>query len=391
MEVREVVLEACASNKKKLEKIKEQWYAVKFGDKEFLMSKNAMTEFQISKEAMRRSIPEKFYLYFDGDRVFTDDDCNLAVEGKKLKWRTLIFLHEDAKLLNSENFTLLAKEHGLALYMINNDNDLIVYKKDNRYIALDYSYIIVTFDIEKPLNKETYKLMKRLYYHHNKTKRIYLNGKKEFSGIEILDDKDVKVYTTENTDKHRIIVVKNAELVKICGKYIAIKGNKTYVIMDHLYYSPVDSDIIEIGKVKKEYKNKHRMFEYIIPDMIKVLRKEVCICSFGGTDRAIINIRPIVTFGERTIVEIPSLDSEIVVREWITKAEPINIDNTPGEYIYEEKYIDESGKTKLYIRRVKEPIKLDCKMLEPKIVEEKTYKIRDFIKKPVEIAADIDY
>jgi hypothetical protein len=399
MEIKEVVLEAYASDKRKLDKMEEEWYTVKFGDKKFLMSKYAMIEFTASKEAMEKFKdlicyePPKMYLYFDGDSVLTDDNRYLPAEidGNKLKWSELIFLHEDAQLFKPEDYTLLTKEDGLSLYLVKNSNDLIIYKRDKHYTALDYSYITATFETEKPLNKETYNLMKRLYYYHNKAKRIWINGRKDFSGIEILDDKDVKVYTVENTEEHRIIAIENAELVKVFGQYIAIKGNKTYIVMDHNFYLPIESNVIEVGNIRKEYKNKLRIYEYIIPDMVKVLRKETCNCGFGEDIRAGINIRPIWTSGERNIVEIPSLDSEIIVRKWIRRAEPIDIEAKLEKYTYEEKYIDETGKTKLDIIRFSEPAKLNCKMLEPELVEEKIYKIRQFINQPAVIKEDIEY
>jgi hypothetical protein len=99
--------------------------------------------------------------------------------------------------------------------------------------------------------------------------------------------------------------------------------------------------------------------------------------------------RVIVT-GERSIVEIPNLDSEIIIRKVIRKAEP-SLTNIAKklekykEYTYEERYLAETGEVKTSAIKVGFPAELDYKMLEPEFIEEKTFKIRNFLSKPAEI------
>ena len=382
MEFKEVVLEAWSPGKRKLKKMKETWYTVMLGDKEFLMPEKLKNHF-----AGKIYHESQFSLYFDGDKIFTDDKYHIPEKSKDIKYRDFIVLHEKTELFEPENLTLLGKIECYNLYMIKNGNGLLAYKFDKTYRVINYPSLIVTFETEKPVNEEMYNLLKRLRYYDDKAKYIKIDGIREFTNIRILDDKDVKVYTVEDTDKHRIVVIDNAELVRSVDEYIAIKGNKTYIVMNHRFYVPISSNILSIEKVKGEYKNKHRMYEYIIPNTIKTLKQKVDTDYYEGN--LLVGYRKISS-NERSIVEIPSLDTEIIARKWIRKAEPVlegieyKLDKYK-EYTYKDTYVTKTGEIKEDITKVSIPIALDCKMLKPELVEEKTYKIKDFLNKPVEL------
>jgi len=380
MEFKEVVLEAWVPGKRKIKKKKETWYAVKFGDKEFYMPKEIKDSFEC--EIYHGST---FSFYFDGNKFFTDDKYHIPAGAERINWHDFIVLHEDAELFKPENLTLLGKKSKLALYLIKNDNESIIYKIGNNYIVVDYPGMTVSFEIEKPVNEETYDLLKKLSK-NEKCKYIKIDGRREFTDIRILDYNDVKVYTKQDTEKHQIIALENAELIHRGKDYVAIKGNKTYIVMDH-YYLPISSDIITIGNASVTYKNKHKVCECIIPDTIKVLKNETRTYYFEGN--MLTGYRVIVT-GERSIVEIPNLDSEIIIRKVIRKAEP-SLTNIAKklekykEYTYEERYLAETGEVKTSAIKVGFPAELDYKMLEPEFIEEKTFKIRNFLSKPAEI------
>jgi len=331
MEIKEVVVDAIVPVGRGLRRKDETWHVVKFGDREFLMPKTALKEFnnKMHHEA-------EFSFYFDGNKVITNNKHHVPVETIVINNYNFVVLQDGVELFKPENLTLLAKENGLSLYMINNDDISTIYRNGNIYRVINFlGHTTITFDKEKPLNDETYNLIKRLASYH-KAKYIKVNGRMAFFKIRILDDKDVKVYTVGDTDEHRIFAIENTEIAKIDDDmYIAVKGDKTYMVMDS-FYTLISSD----------NNNKHRMYEYIIPDTIKVLKKETQ--EYNVNDTTVVN--------ERTIVEIPSMDTEIIVRKWIRKDEPTDIDD-----------------------------KLDCKMLEPELIEEKTYKIREFINKPTEL------
>jgi len=380
MEIKEVVLDAWIPGKRKMKKTKEKWYVVKFGDREFYMPEEIKDRF-VSKIYHGST----FSLYFDGDRFFTDDKYHMPHEANIMMWRNFIVLRNDVELFKPENLTLLANKNGLALYLIKNNNVPTIYKQGNLYIVDDYPGMVVTFEKEKPVNEETYDLLIRLNRYNDNAKYIKrhtpaaFTGGRDFHNIRILDYNDVKVYRPENIEEYRIIAIENAEL--ICrGDYVAIKGDKTYIVMDH-YYLPISSNCIRLENAIATYKNKHKMYEYVIPDAIKVIDKSQERFNFGS----------IIVSGERIIVEVPSLDSDITVRTWIRKAEPVltNLEyklQYYKEHTYQEKYITESGEVKTSTVKVSIPAELDYNMLEPELVKEKTYKIKDFINKPAELS-----
>ena len=381
MEIKEVVLDAWVPGKRKIKKKKEKWYSVKFGDKEFLMPKETKDNF--TNKLYHNS---KFSFYFDGNKFLTDDRYHIPEESDRIKYHHFVVLSDHVELFKPENLTLLAKENGLSLYLIKNKNEPIAYKLEAIYAVINYPYISIKFEKERPVNEETYDLLNRLRYYNDNSKYIKIDGTISFTNIKILDYNDVKVYTVEDTDKHRIIAIENAELIRFANDYIAIKGDKTYLAMDQ-YYRPISSNLIKIGKVKAEYKNKHRMYEYIAPNAVKKLIQYPHSEYYEGN----LNAGYIkITSDQRNIVEIPSLDSEIVVRTWIRKAEPILDDieyrlDEYKEYTYQEKYVTETGEIKTSTTTVSFPIQLKYKMLEPELIEEQTFNVKDFINKSVEI------
>jgi len=335
MEIKEVTLKALVPNGRRLETKEETWYTIKFGDKEFLMPKQVMKDF--TKKIHHES---EFSLYFDGNKIFTNHKLHIPVEIKEINSHNFVVLKDDVELFKPENFTLLAKENGLSLYMINNNDISTIYRSSNVYRVINFlGRTTIAFDKEKPLDDETYNLVKRLASYH-KAKHIKVNGQMAFFNIRILDHNDVKVYTTENASEYRIFLVENAEFAKVNDEmYVAIKGNQTYMVMNS-FYMPIETT---------EHNNHYEGYEYITPNIVKVLHKENQ--EYSVDERKTV-------FVERTIVEIPNIDSEIIVRKVTRKAEPV-------------------------IKR--NQTKLSHNMLEPEIVEEKTYKIRDFLNKPVEL------
>jgi len=97
----------------------------------------------------------QFSLYFDGDKIFTDDKYHIPEKSKDIKYRDFIVLHEKTELFEPENLTLLGKIECYNLYMINNGNGLLAYKFDKTYRVINYPSLIVTFETEKPVNEET--------------------------------------------------------------------------------------------------------------------------------------------------------------------------------------------------------------------------------------------
>jgi hypothetical protein len=343
MEIKEAVVDAFVPVGRGTRRRDETWHIVKFGDKEFLMPKTASKEF--TKKMCHEA---EFSFYFDGDKLIINNKQHIPVETVvrhiNLNKCYFIVLQDNVELFKPENLTLLAKENGLALYTINDYDIPTIYRNGNIYRVIDCDRVTITFDKEKPLNDETYNLLKRLAHYH-KAKYIKVDGKMAFFKIRILDDNDVSVYTTEDTNEHQIFVIENAEFAKIYDDmFIAIKGGKTYIVIERLY-NPATNDIIKIGETIREHKNEYIMYEYIIPDTIKVLNKETK--GYNVNDTAIVS--------EKTIIEIPSADSEIIVRKLVRKAEPTDVDNK------------------------------DCETIGPDLMEEKTYKIRDFVNKPTEI------
>ena len=335
MEIKEVTLKALVPNGRRLETKDETWYTVKFGDKEFLMPKQVVKDF--TKKIHHES---EFSLYFDGNKIFTNHKLHIPVEIKEINSHNFVVLKDDVELFKPENFTLLAKENGLSLYMINNNDISTIYRSSNVYRVINFlGRTTIAFDKEKPLDDETYNLVKRLASYH-KAKYIKINGQIAFFNIRILDYNDVKVYTTENASEYRIFLVENAEFAKVNDEmYVAIKGNQTYMVMNS-FYMPIETT---------EHNNHYEGYEYITPNIVKVLHKENQ--EYSVDERKTV-------FVENSIVEIPNTNSEIIVRKVTRKAEPV-------------------------IKR--NQTKLSHNMLEPEIVEEKTYKIRDFLNKPVEL------
>jgi len=358
MEIKEVILEVqrLVKRKQKIKNVKEEWYVVEFGEREFLMPKE-VCNYLLSK-IYKGSC---FDMYFDGDKVFTDDEYHVPVgNNREVKEYTFIFEDENTEFWKPGDFTLVAKNNGFALYTTEHDK-YILYRNGKKYNMLDYPRTTFTFETEKPLDEETFNLIKRLHSDWKKAKYIKINGSRVFADIRVLDYDEINIYTVEKSNEHQIIAIENAELVKIAEDvYIAIKGNKTYLGIIQ-FYSPIESDFTKIKKVIITYKSKHKMFEYIILDLMNVVKKEKYT-----KDKH--------TVGYKSIVEIPSLDSEIIVRTLIKNAEPILTDIVGKLKKYEETNVT-----------VENPIELDYSMLEPELVEEKTYNVRDFLSKPVEV------
>jgi len=323
--------------------VKEEWTVVKFGDKEFLMPIDVSERFTGKIYANSH-----FYLYFDGYDVFTDDKLHIpAGNNREIKEYRFIVVYENTEFWKPENFILLAKENGLSLYTVNHDVG-ILYRNGNEYtIMFEYGKNgrifykqKAIFEAEKPLNEETFNLIKRLHKEQDKTKLVKMEDEEiGFFEVEIIDYDDVKVYTSD--DEHRLIALENAEIVRLIKyveeykeeKLIAIKGNKTYLATEQVYFQ-TEGSYIKFDGDTRYYINKYRFYEYI-PDEINVIRKDK----------------------HKSIVEIPSLDSEIMVRKLITKAKPEIIDTYPPT--------------------------LHCNFSEPKLIEEKTFKVKDLVNKSV--------
>jgi len=336
MEIKEVVVNAIAPSGRGVRIKDEIWHIVKFGDREFLMPKTASKKF--TKNMRHDTV---FYFYFDGNNLITNNTLHIPVGtmAKNLDERYFVVLKDNVELFEPENYILLAKENGLALYMMKNYTTTY-YKDGNVYREVDRLCIptTITFYKEKPFNEETYNLLQKVPS-YNDTKIIRINKHRTLLKVRIHDYNDLKVYATEDAYKYRIFLIENAEFAKIGSVlHVAFKGDQTYMMMDNFYMS------IETTGHNNEYEG----YECIIPDTTKVLHKEL---------REYIDEGKIV-FVESSITEIPSANSEIIVRKVIRKAEPL-------------------------IKR--NPAKLSYKLLEPKIVEEKTYKIKDFVNKPAEL------
>lgn len=368
MEVKEVELRIEKLTKTfKIRKVKEKWNVVKFGDKEFIMTKDSADYFvrRISKDAL-------FHLYFDGSNTILEE-CNdpifrrclkgsgtiledlfvlndtcfpripVGTNRESVKKYRFIAVDENAEFYRPENYDLIAKENGIALYTTNNDNDKILYRNGKEY-TIFFRYEgserfhgqTVIFDTEKPLNEEIFNLIKRLHHknENNAVRYISYDYAREFE-IGIIDDVDV--YVGKN---HYILALENAEVVRVIEnsdseKLIAIKGNKTYIELkrnrqtedernwhkdkDGVYYIP--------------YTSRYRIFDYEI-NPINVLK---------------------VDEYDTVIAQLPNLDTEIKVKKFIKKVEPVLVD-TRNEY-------------------------WDYIPSEPELVEEKTYKLRELVRK----------
>ena len=254
MEIKEVILDAWVPGKRKMKKTKEKWYAVKFGDREFYMPEEIKDRF-VSKIYHGST----FSLYFDGNKFFTDDKYHIPAGSKDIKWHKFIVLHESVELFKPENLTLLAKDNELVLFLINNDKDTIIYKQGNKYRIVDYPSMTIQFETGKPVNEETYNLLKRLHKYNDNAKYIKTDvpvaftGGREFTNIRILDYDDVKVHTIEETEEYRTIAIENAELVSIGEDYVAIKGNGTYIVTNN---SQLPIKVEERTFKTKEFLNK---------------------------------------------------------------------------------------------------------------------------------------
>jgi len=335
MEVKEVVIKAIAPSGRGRRTKDEVWHVVKFGDREFLMPKTASKKF--TKNIRRDTV---FSFYFDGNNLITNNKQHIPDNTmvQSLNERYFIVLKDDVELFKPENYTLLARENGLALYMMKNYTKTF-YKDGNVYREVDRLCIPTTikFYEEKPFNEETYNLLQKIPSLRD-TKNIWINKHRPLLRMSVHDYNDLKVYATEDEYKYRIFLIENAEFAKIGSVlHVAFKGDKTYMIMDN-FYMPIETT---------EHKNDYEGYECIIPDATKVLHKELKEYIDEGK----------TVFVESSITEIPSVDSEIIVRKVIRKAEPI-------------------------IKR--DTNKLSYKLLEPEILEEKTYKIKDFVNKPAE-------
>jgi len=347
METKEIELKAeiLGVRSLKIRKVKEIWDVVKFGDKEFLMPKDVKDYF--TSKMYENS---HFYLYFDGDNVITDNEYHIPFgTHRKAKEHRFIIANENTELWKPEGFTLIAKENGLALYTVNHD-DNILYRNGNKYTIVfrcgnksrSFYKQKVIFETEKPLNEETFNLIKRLHDNTDKAKCVKIgDGEIGFFEVEILDYNDVNVYTTDN--EHHLVALENAEIVRVfedidgyrIEKLIAIKGNKTYLGTEQVYYQS-EGSYIKFNGANKYYISNYRFYDYI-PDVIGVIRKDMY----------------------KSIVEIPSLDSDIIVRKWITKTEPEVI--------------------------VAHPHTLNCNFLEPELMEERTFKVRNLVDKPAKL------
>jgi uncharacterized pyridoxamine 5'-phosphate oxidase family protein len=343
MQVREIELKAekLGSRSLKIKRVKEKWSIVKFGDKEFLMPKELINRF--TNKVYRDSI---FHFYFDGDRVITDDPYHIpaTVDKEAIKECRFIVVDENAEFWNAERYTLIAKENGLALYTTDDDNDKMLYRNGREYTIFfrydkkskDFCKHTVIFDAEKPLNEETFKLVRRIGY-KVESERIRHIRYAYFRGFEVgIVDDDVDVYVGE---RHYIMALDNAEIVKVL-KYngeeelVAIKGDKAYVELKRNRQTEDEVKVIVEGKKCKSYVSKYRMFDY---------------------DFKPINVLKANEITDTVIAQVPSLDADITVKKFIINVEPVLVNTYPKTWLYEK--------------------------LSPEIVEEKTYKLRDLVKK----------
>lgn len=338
MQVREIELKIEKLTRSfKIRRVKEKWSVVKFGDKEFVMTKELAERF--TSKIYRGSI---FHFYFDGDKVILEDPylirTPVGTNREAVKEYRFVVLDENVELWNPERFNLITKENGLALYTT--DDDRILYRNGKRY-TIFFRYDkrskfffsqTVIFDTEKPLNEETFNLIKRLHDDNDEIRHVRYDIFGIGFEIGIFDD-DVDVYVGEN---HYIMVLDNAEIVKFIDsgmrKLVAIKGNKTYLELNKLY--AVD-EVKVVAEGKEEYRkfiNRYRTFNYDI-NPTNILKNE----------------------NDKVIAEIPSLDTEIKVKKFIINVKPMLIDTNPKTWHYER--------------------------LKPKLTEEKTYKLRELVRK----------
>jgi hypothetical protein len=332
MEIKEVVVNAISpSGRGKGVRVKDEiWHVVKFGDREFLMPKTASKKF--TKNMHHDAV---FSFYFDDNNLITNNTKHIpfGTMAKNLNERYFVVLKDNIDLFKPEKYILIAKENGLSLYMMNNHIQTF-YRDGNIYRRVNYLPETITFYKEKPFDEETYNLLQKISFSRD-TKIITINKHRPLLRMRVHDYNDLKVYATEDEYKYRIFLIENAEFAKIGSVFhVAFKGDQTYMVMDN-FYTPANN-------------NNYEGYECIIPDATKVLHKE--LREYIDETRTV--------FVESSITEIPSADSEIIVRKVIRKAEPI-------------------------IKR--NPAKLSHKLSEPKIVEEKTYKIKDFVNKPAEL------
>lgn len=364
MQIKEIELKVEKLTKTfKVRKTKEKWSTVKFGDKEFIMTKELANFF--TKNIYHGSI---FHLYFDADstileeyrdpifrRYLKESDTTLknlflldnacflcipiAANRKSVKKCKFIVLNEDTELYSPKELNLIAKENGLALYITDNSNDKILYKNDKKYTAIfDYDTQTVIFDTEKPLNEETFNLIKRLHHEskNNTIKYISYDHAREFE-IGILDD-NINAYIGKN---HYILALENAEIVKVLErdneKLVAIKGDKTYIELKNKRYTQTEEERSwhkdKNGVYYIPYTSKYKMFDYEF-NIVNILKED----EYGTI-----------------IAQIPNLDTEIKVKKFIKEVEPMLID-TRNEYW---DYIES----------------------EPKLAEEKTYKLKELLRK----------
>ena len=332
MEVREVELKIEKLRSFKVRRVKEKWSIVKFGDKEFVMPKDTTDYFV--RSLYRNSI---FHLYFDGNNVLLEDPYLLRIpvgtNKEAVKEYRFIVLDENAELWKPEDYTLIAKENGLALYTT--DDDRIMYRNGKEHTIL-FRYDkrsklffkqSVIFDTEKPLNEETFNLIRRIHNRKDKTKQVCMPENYSRFEIGILDD-DINVYVGE---KHYFMVLENAEIVRVNEELIAIKGDKTYLEIDR-WHAEDEINFIKEGNRYLRYVSKYRMFNYEF-NPINVLKIE----------------------RDKVIAEVPNLDAEITVRKFIEKVEPELIDTYPKTWHFKE--------------------------LDPKLVGKKTYKLKDLVRK----------
>ena len=340
MEVREVELKVEKLTRNfKIRKVKEKWVAVRFGDKEFVMTKDVADYFV---RCIRRD--SIFHLYFDGDKVILDDPYLIRIpigtNRKNVKEYRFIVVDENTEFWNPDNFTLIAKDEGLALYSINHNDDLM-YKDGKRYTIFfnngkeikSFSEQTVIFDTEKPLNEETFNLIKRFYYERDKGRHVRYEIFGTGFEIVVFDD-DVDVYVGK---EHYLLALENAELVKVINfgkEYLAaIKGDKTYIELEKEQQEHDKSSYHKDEKGRYvTYTSRYRIFNYEF-NPVNVIKSDK----------------------ERIIAEVPSLDAEIKIKKFIKNVEPILIDGHPKTWHYQSS--------------------------EPEFVEEKSRRLRELVRK----------
>jgi hypothetical protein len=314
-----------------VKKVKEVWYYVGIGDKNFSMPKDLLRYFVVEGESI-------FHLYFDGDRLITDDPHHIPITVNKenVKKCRFIRVSENAELWNPEDYTLITKDGVEALYTVNHDND-IMYRNGKEYTILYknngcFYEKSVIFDVEKPLNEETFNLIRRIHNRKDKSKHVCIPENYSRFEVKILDD--VGIYVGE---KHYFMVLENAEIVRVLDdgneELIAIKGDKTYLEIDRWHAEGEDEvNFVKDGNRYLRYVSKYRMFDYDF-NMVNVLKIEE----------------------RNAIAEIPSLDADITVRKFVINVEPVLIDTYPKTWHFEK--------------------------LDPELVGEKVYKLRHLVRK----------